>query len=315
MKILLAVGACYLDTVLNVDHYPAEDSKLRASRIIRRRGGNCPNTLEVLQQLLDSNPRDSPISLALCAVLPSSSSLGYREIKSSFEEATDLTPCICREDSTEPASSYIIRSKAADSRTIVNYNGLREMMVEEFAGVVDTSREGLGWCHFEGRIPDVTLACIRYLRQRHPTVKISVELEKPGREGLQDLATLADVVFYSKSWAGNGYQTSEECLRSQAILTFSASLLLCTWGEFGATALELPSHNIMECAAFKEEGHRAIDTVGAGDTFIAGMLFGLTCHPDDWHLNRKLGFANEVAGRKVVQEGLRGLGCLMKHSF
>jgi ketohexokinase len=36
---------------------------------------------------------------------------------------------------------------------------------------------------------------------KFPHVKISVELEKPGREGLQELALEADVVFYSKSWA------------------------------------------------------------------------------------------------------------------
>lgn len=42
---------------------------------------------------------------------------------------------------------------------------------------------------------------MRYLRQRFPTVKISVEIEKPGREGLSELAIKADVVFYSKSWA------------------------------------------------------------------------------------------------------------------
>lgn len=53
----------------------------------------------------------------------------------------------------------------------------------------------------QGRIPDVTLLCMQQLRQYHPAVKISVEVEKPGREGLQELAALADVVFYSKSWA------------------------------------------------------------------------------------------------------------------
>ena len=42
---------------------------------------------------------------------------------------------------------------------------------------------------------------MQQLRQNSTTVKISVEVEKPGREGLQELATLADVVFYSKSWA------------------------------------------------------------------------------------------------------------------
>lgn len=32
-------------------------------------------------------------------------------------------------------------------------------------------------------------------------MRISVEAEKPGRSGLQELAIEADVVFYSKSWA------------------------------------------------------------------------------------------------------------------
>ena len=58
-----------------------------------------------------------------------------------------------------------------------------------------------------------------------------------------------------------------------------------------------------------------ISTVGAGDTFIAGMLFALTCLDDDWTLERKLKFANELAGRKVVQEGLQGLGSLMQDFF
>jgi ketohexokinase len=34
-----------------------------------------------------------------------------------------------------------------------------------------------------------------------PESTISVEVEKPGREGLIGLAAEADVVFYSKSWA------------------------------------------------------------------------------------------------------------------
>lgn len=53
-------------------------------------------------------------------------------------------------------------------------------------------------------------------------------------------------------------------------------------------------------------------TVGAGDTFIAGILFSLTSYVEDWDLSRKLEFANELAGRKVVQEGFDGLGNLMQ---
>lgn len=56
-------------------------------------------------------------------------------------------------------------------------------------------------------------------------------------------------------------------------------------------------------------------TIGAGDTFIAGMLYSLICHADDWDLSRKLAFANELAGRKVMQEGFSGLGSIMQHNL
>lgn len=55
--------------------------------------------------------------------------------------------------------------------------------------------------HKKGRIPETTLQCIHHLRLALPNATVSVEVEKPGREGLAELAGAADVVFYSRSWA------------------------------------------------------------------------------------------------------------------
>ncbi|KAI9845995.1 MAG: hypothetical protein M1837_004401 [Sclerophora amabilis] len=315
MTRLVAVGACYLDTILTVQHYPAEDEKLRASGVSRRRGGNCPNMIEVLQQILDLETL-VPNSLVLFAVLPSASSTATQEIKSSFGPAVDLTHCIYREEFNEPASSYIIKSRSADSRTIVNYNELPEMTSREFVTMANEMGDEATWYHFEGRIPEVTLECVRHLRQHLATAKISVEVEKPDRTGLQELAAEADVVFYSKSWAqGNGYEAPEDCLRAQAPLTSKASLLCCTWGHEGASTLELPSFTYRHSPAYVAKDLQVVDTIGAGDTFIAGMLHGLTCHSHDWTVLHMLGFANELAGRKVVQDGFAGLGTLMQHAL
>ena len=42
---------------------------------------------------------------------------------------------------------------------------------------------------------------MRQLRQSMTGATISVEIEKPGREGLSELALEADIVFYSRTWA------------------------------------------------------------------------------------------------------------------
>jgi ketohexokinase len=167
------------------------------------------------------------LNLNLITVLPSRSSAASKLIKIGLGDQVQLDRCIYREQFNEPASSYIIKSQNTGSRTIVNHNELPDMTLQEFIIAVENLRKvsGQPWFHFEvcsvytglssldldrphsvltirkGRMPDVTTECIKYIRDHFPGARISVEVEKPGRPGLQELAGTADVVFYSKGWA------------------------------------------------------------------------------------------------------------------
>ncbi|CAF3462190.1 unnamed protein product, partial [Fusarium graminearum] len=294
-----------------VPFFPSEDAKLRATSLNIRRGGNCPNSLQVLEQLLTEH---DGLQLHLVSPLPSASSSATRRVVSSFgpQSKIDFGHCLYRHESTEAASSYIIRSEASGSRTLVNYNDLPEMTEDEFGSIArsfGTDQET--WWHFEGRIPETVQNCIRLLRNLLPKATISVEVEKPGREGLSELAAEADVVFYSRSWAeSRGHSTPEECLKAEG--HHKASLAVCTWGEEGAAGLPRSTGETLRCRCPVQSksggGIPVVDAVGAGDTFIAGMLYGLICHPGDWSTGTKLSFAVQLATLKVQREGFDGLG-------
>ncbi|KAI1342262.1 Ribokinase-like protein [Xylariaceae sp. FL0016] len=300
---IVCIGACYLDTILSVPHYPGEDDKLRATSLQVRRGGNCPNSLEVLAKLLQREGVEH-VNPYLISILPSADAPATARIQESLGTRVDMSRCIYRTGCSEPGSSYVLRSQANGSRTVVNYNDLPEMTTDEFVEAVDGLNDNT-WFHFEGRAPETTLQCIQWLRRSKPQARISVEIEKPGREGLEGLAAEADIVFYSRGWAESKlYRSAEECLRAQSGLTRKAAHLLCTWGSEGASCLSLPSGNTVSCRA-TEPGQkiRVVDTLGAGDTFIAGMLFALLCHDQDWSIDTKLTFAVQLATCKVQQEG------------
>lgn len=138
-----------LPCLLSVPFFPSEDSKLRATSLNIRRGGNCPNTIEVLEQLLTDGDGVQPY---LVSCLPNASSPAARRIAASFGPTSrlDLGHCIHREASIEAASSYIIRSDDTGSRTLVNYNDLPEMTTDEFEPIVRSfSPDQETWWHFE----------------------------------------------------------------------------------------------------------------------------------------------------------------------
>lgn len=180
MSPIICVGAIYIDTILNVPHFPGEDKKLRASSKIRRRGGNCGNSLEVLEQLVEVTScaeRRTEIAqddehgveehayeeqaehrvkfanhLFLIAVLPRASDSPDRDfIMSSLQKTAMKETCIFRPGIAEAASSYIIRSEETGSRTIVSHNSLPEMTLEDFIKSTENvlKKTQHGWFHFE----------------------------------------------------------------------------------------------------------------------------------------------------------------------
>ncbi len=155
----------------SVPHFPGEDDKLRATSVQIRRGGNCPNTLEVLQQLLkadQSRPTDGQdIRLHLVSCLPDEKSPAAEQIRSSFGSTgnVDFSCCLYRQGCTQPPSSYVVRSQQTGSRTCVNFNELPEMTLSEFVEIADRFRgEQDCWFHFEVRRRGYTCSrreCVR----------------------------------------------------------------------------------------------------------------------------------------------------------
>ncbi|KIH90848.1 ketohexokinase [Sporothrix brasiliensis 5110] len=355
MKHLILTGACYVDTILSIPRFPGEDDKLRATACQIRRGGNCPNSIEVLLQLLQppksanvpGADQDAEVATYLVASLPARDAPATAMIARSFRPAAagvdgdarrpNLDLCLYRDGHMAPASSYVLRSAATGSRTIVNHSDLPDMTADEFLAVAvrffdsqtspaaatrHTSSTVCSWWHFEGRIPETTSACIEHLLSRRDAsndIVISVEVEKPDRKGLRDLAAMADVVFYSKSWAEDqGYDSAEACLCGEAASLPQASLLLCTWGAQGASALAPGSgDHVVSCPASPVPTSKVVDAVGAGDTFVAGILYklvSLSVQGESPHLDvsddtarAALAFAVDLATRKIQIDGFQGL--------
>lgn len=287
MSHILAIGIATLDIVNTVDHYPVEDEELRASAQRVVPGGNAANSAWVLSQLGHR--------VDLAAVLAREPD-GERLAGLLSARGIGLEHCAWREGRTP--CSYITVNARNGSRTIVHYRDLPELDAAHLAGV---PVERMDWVHLEARDGAITGAMLRTLRERLVDQPVSLEVEKE-RPGVDRLFGLPDVILFSRPFArGRGFESAEAFLRDMGGRC-RKTILVCTWGEAGAWARD-GAGRLHHAPAVAPP--RVVDTLGAGDTFNAGLIHGLASGRT---VPEALDFAVRLAGRKVGQAGLDGLG-------
>ncbi len=285
MNNILAVGIATLDIIHTVNGYPAENSEVRALSLQRRRGGNAANTLTVLRQL-----GNHCSWLGVLSDDPSSAL-----IRQDFSNTGIHYPSAYVYKGGETPTSYVVLNRKNGSRTIVHYRNLPELDFDAFKKMNLTPFD---WIHFEGRNVEETIQMILHANTHAPDTPISVEIEKH-RPNIEQLFPLANYLIISRGYAiQRGIEQPEELLRS-ARQTAKNTHVISTWGESGAYALNVDG-TLHHSVSFPPA--RIIDTLGAGDTFNAGLIHSLVNHHD---LGRALIDACRLAGRKCGIEGFQ----------
>ncbi|XP_032826538.1 ketohexokinase isoform X4 [Petromyzon marinus] len=294
---VLCVGLVCLDIISVVDSYPEEDTDTRCVSQRWQRGGNASNTCTVLSQLGVPCAFMGTLAAGRVAdfITDDFSRCGV-DASLVVRHAAGVTPCAC-----------CTLSLASGSRTVLLWDlDLPEILADDF------SKVDLGpfrWIHWEGRNGDEQLRMIARVnemnRRRDPgeAITVSVEIEKPEKLDTHQLIGHGDVVFISKDFAKHaGYNSAEAAVRGLYGRVKRGGVLVCAWGEQGAAATG-PSGEVACSPAFPPP--TLVDTLGAGDTFIAGVIAALSRGQS---LQEALTFGCRVAGKKCGVQGYEGLG-------
>jgi len=286
MARIFGVGIAAVDIINVTDGYPSEDEEVRALRQTIRRGGNATNTLVVLSQL----------GHECCWLGTLADDINSRVIIDDLQHfSVNTNYCQRITGSTTPVS-YITLNQNNGSRTIIHYRDLPELRAEH---VTDIPFNGAQWIHLEGRNVIETRKIMDNIKQRAPEIPLSVEIEKP-REHLELLFSGADTYMFSRAYATTQDFDSAPALLHHFRQKIPNALLICTWGEHGAFALEKDRLLHTNAAAVT----KIVDTIGAGDTFNAGFIHARLNHAD---VQTALNKACALAAQKISQEGFDGL--------
>ena len=168
--------------------------------------------------------------------------------------------------------------------------------------------------HFEG-LPNVDeiIKMVKYIREKDikREIKISVELERGYNEFKDLLSEDIDIFFAERVFAKLfDYENSEQTVKGIAQLVHSRAVVISPWGETGAKAFDNNTNTIYSSQSFKPKDG-VIDTLGAGDTFLAATLFALWILSYD--LNASIELGCKVAGAKCGYYGFKHLHHFQKY--
>ncbi|XP_058795553.1 ketohexokinase-like [Phymastichus coffea] len=329
---ILCVGLICVDIVQLCEEYVSEDSKKRCIDLKYQRGGNACNNCTVLSQL------GCPVEFL--GILYNDELFNFIQ-QDMNKNNIEFSSCPIIEYGRLPISTVMLSEKTG-SRTIVHYTASnKELSLNDFKKV---NLNDYSWIHFEGRNISEVSSMMEYIksyndsliRKQNETsnkllsITTSVELEKPDDELLRLLKN-ADIAFISKDFArSRGLNSMTEAIANIKRYLKPGAILLSAWGDQGAMALT-PDGSIVHSPIYPP--NKIVDTLGAGDTFNAGVLhylnrekskcitnctseFACTSEIITTDILRKaIQFGCQIAGLKISFRGFEKLGELLKRYF
>ncbi|XP_032878259.1 ketohexokinase isoform X2 [Amblyraja radiata] len=293
-KQILCIGLVCLDIINVVDTFPVEDTDTRCISQKWQRGGNASNSCTVLSLLGAS-----------CGFMGSLAPGRISDfITDDFRSrGVNISNIVCQRVGVNPCACCLVNITNGSRTVILSDMNLPNVTSEDFRKV-DLSQ--YKWIHWEGRNASEQVAMIQQVVQYNANVSaeqritISVEIEKT-REELYQLFGHGDVVFVGKDVARHfGFNSASEAVKGFYSRVKPGAHLICAWAEEGADTMG--PDGLFHSNAFPPK--KLVDTLGAGDTFNAAVIFELH---NGKSIQEALTFGCQIAGKKCGFQGYDGI--------
>ncbi|KAJ8903849.1 hypothetical protein NDN08_000382 [Rhodosorus marinus] len=301
---VVGLGAAAIDLLASVDTFPNPDDKIRTVSFEVAGGGNCANTLTAVSRL------GLP-----CSILTKIGDDGTgKQIISELEgEGVDTSNVIVQQNMNSPFT-YVLTERAGGTRTCIHTPSDSELHPWE---VKSEWLEEADHLHLDGRHTLAAIEIAKLAIERGVPISLDVEKDRPH---IRELLPLADFIItnqrYPKVFGEDVYSGMHSLLRlgraKFVITTLGAdgSLFMCKrnaedhdTADLDLKVMEFEDGEqavLVRCPA--EKVNQVVDSTGAGDAFIGGIIYGLVSALPLWKM---LKLSSRVASVKLGQPGAR----------
>lgn len=284
MKKVVGLGACVLDTLINCDTYPKEDSKQKAESVFLSGGGPVGNALVVMSKL--------GIKAEVIGGFGGDNAGAY--LLGDFQKyGVGVENVTVLQDKTS-FTSYIVLAEDKATRTCVFDRG---SVPDEPKNVALSALDEADVLHLDGNYLECAITAAKYAKEKG----VKVSLDAGGLyAGIERLLPYVDILIPSAEFAlGLTKKTTIEATMYELNEKYAPEILVVTDGSNGGYYWEND-----KAVHYDSVKVKAVDTNGAGDTFHGAFV---TAYCRGKNVTEACRFASNVAGFKCANKGLRNL--------
>ena len=284
MKKVVGLGACVLDTLINCDRYPTEDTKQKAESIFLAGGGPVGNALVVMSKL--------GVKTEVIGGFGGDSAGAY--LLDDFKKyGVGVENVAVLSDKTS-FTSYIVLAGDKATRTCVFDRG---SVPDEPKNLKLTAIDDADILHLDGNYLECAITAAKYAKERG----VKVSLDAGGLyQGIERLLPYVDILIPSAEFA-LGFTKQDTVANAMRALNerYSPEILVVTDGSNGGYFWQNG-----QAVHYDSVKVKAIDTNGAGDTFHGAFV---AAYCDGKNIQECCNFASAIAAYKCMHKGLRTL--------